>query len=217
MNTRVRIGENVEGEPPMTEAGVAGECRSRDGRCWSTSDKRHQSRKLCLLSIACHDLFCPMFGAEADAYEAFCRAAAADDPELAVSKAVEKFPWYWEFDGTAWGFAELMTGPKTDGLWPTVRTLIQRSSSAIPFVPCHSLPEWAALEATAVLLARQMYAESDDFRAMPILADALQDAGCDSTDVLNHSRSANCSHRRGAMIVDHVRGCWVVDAVLNKG
>ena len=135
-------------------------------------------RKLCLLSIACHDLFCPMFGAEADAYEAFCRAAAADDPELAVSKAVEKFPWYWEFDGTAWGFAELMTGPKTDGLWPTVRTLINEVFGN-PFRPVSFSPEWRTT--TAVLLARQMY-ESDDFRAMPILADALQDAGCDSTD-----------------------------------
>jgi hypothetical protein len=40
---------------------------------------------------------------------------------------------------------------------------------------------------------------------MPILADALQDAGCDSDDVLNHCRSAGV----------HVRGCWVVDSVLD--
>ncbi|WP_204249748.1 hypothetical protein [Gemmata sp. SH-PL17] len=30
--------------------------------------------------------------------------------------------------------------------------------------------------------------ESRAFGAMPILADALQDAGCDNTDVLNHCR-----------------------------
>ena len=59
---------------------------------------------------------------------------------------------------------------------------------------------------TAVSLARQMY-ESRDFSAMPILADALQDTDCDSDDVLGHCRGDG----------PHVRGCWVVDAVLNKG
>lgn len=58
---------------------------------------------------------------------------------------------------------------------------------------------------TAVLLAKQMY-ESRDFTAMPILADALQDAGCDDEDVLSHCRSGGV----------HVRGCWVVDLVLGK-
>jgi hypothetical protein len=59
---------------------------------------------------------------------------------------------------------------------------------------------------TALSLARQMY-ESRDFGAMPILADALQDAGCDNDDVLNHCRDPKQVH---------VRGCWVVDLVLGK-
>ncbi|MDY3562094.1 hypothetical protein R5W23_003540 [Gemmata sp. JC673] len=49
--------------------------------------------------------------------------------------------------------------------------------------------------------------ESRDFSAMPILADALQDAGCDRADILDHCRGPG----------QHVRGCWVVDLVLNKG
>ncbi len=57
---------------------------------------------------------------------------------------------------------------------------------------------------TAVSLARGMY-DSRDFGAMPILADALQDAGCDNEDVLNHCRDAKQTH---------VRGCWVVDGLL---
>jgi hypothetical protein len=59
---------------------------------------------------------------------------------------------------------------------------------------------------TAVSLARQMY-EARDFGAMPILADALQDAGCDCEDILSHCRDAGQVH---------VRGCWVVDLVLGK-
>ena len=49
--------------------------------------------------------------------------------------------------------------------------------------------------------------ESRDFGAMPILADALQDAGCDNDDMLNHCRDEQQAH---------VRGCWVVDLVLGK-
>src|SRR5262249_31790831 len=59
---------------------------------------------------------------------------------------------------------------------------------------------------TAVTLAKGMF-ESRDSSAMPILADALQDAGCENDDILNHCRDANGIH---------VRGCWVVDLVLGK-
>jgi hypothetical protein len=64
-------------------------------------------------------------------------------------------------------------------------------------------PDWRT--DTAVTLAAQMY-ESRDFSPMPILADALQDAGCDNEDILSHCRSDG----------PHVRGCWVVDLVLGK-
>ncbi len=59
---------------------------------------------------------------------------------------------------------------------------------------------------TTMSLARGLY-ESREFRAMPILADALQDAGCDNDEILNHCRDANATH---------VRGCWVLDLVLEK-
>ena len=57
---------------------------------------------------------------------------------------------------------------------------------------------------TAVTLARQMY-DSREFGAMPILADALQDAGCDNPAILDYCCDAN---------QPHVRGCWVCDLVL---
>jgi hypothetical protein len=64
-------------------------------------------------------------------------------------------------------------------------------------------PSW--LTSTVTALAQQMY-ETRDLTAMPILADALQDTGCDNEYVLNHCRG----------ISEHARGCWVVDAILNK-
>jgi hypothetical protein len=72
-----------------------------------------------------------------------------------------------------------------------------------PFRPVAFAPEWRT--DTAVALARQMY-DGRDFGAIPILADALQDAGCDSDDILSHCRNPG----------EHVRGCWVVDFVLGK-
>jgi hypothetical protein len=59
---------------------------------------------------------------------------------------------------------------------------------------------------TAVALARTM-SDAREFSAMPILADALQDAGCENEVVLAHCRDTNQVH---------VRGCWVVDLVLEK-
>jgi hypothetical protein len=73
-----------------------------------------------------------------------------------------------------------------------------------PFRPVAFDPAWRT--STAVALAKHMY-ESRDFSPMPILADALQDAGCDCDDILTHCRDATASH---------VRGCWVVDLVLDK-
>jgi hypothetical protein len=70
-----------------------------------------------------------------------------------------------------------------------------------PFRPVAFDLSWRT--STAVALARQMY-ESREFSAMPILADALQDAGCENADILGHCRGPG----------PHVRGCWVVDLVL---
>jgi hypothetical protein len=72
------------------------------------------------------------------------------------------------------------------------------------FRPVSFSPDWRT--GTAVSLARVMY-ESREFSAMPILADALQDAGCDNDDILSHCRDATQLH---------ARGCWVVDLVLGK-
>jgi hypothetical protein len=73
-----------------------------------------------------------------------------------------------------------------------------------PFRPVAFNPAWRT--DTAVALAQQMY-DSRDFSTMPILADALQDAGCEDAAILSHCRDAKQTH---------VRGCWVCDLVLGK-
>jgi hypothetical protein len=72
-----------------------------------------------------------------------------------------------------------------------------------PFRPVAISPAW--LTSDALALARQMY-DACEFGGMPILADALQDAGCDNADVLDHCREPG----------EHARGCWVIDLLLGK-
>ena len=72
-----------------------------------------------------------------------------------------------------------------------------------PFRPVAFDPAWRT--ADTIGIAARMY-DSRDFAAMPILADALEEAGCTSPDVLLHAREPGV----------HVRGCWVVDGVLGK-
>ena len=84
------------------------------------------------------------------------------------------------------------------------QTTMLRDIFGNPFRPVAFDPAWRT--DTAVSLARGMY-DSREFGAMPILADALQDAGCEDEQVLTHCRDANQVH---------VRGCWVCDLVLGK-
>ncbi|MFO0806292.1 MAG: hypothetical protein U0791_24575 [Gemmataceae bacterium] len=72
-----------------------------------------------------------------------------------------------------------------------------------PFRPISFSPEWRTT--TAVAIAQSMY-DSRDFGPMPVLADALQDAGCEVPEIIDHCRGPG----------PHVRGCWVVDGVLGK-
>jgi hypothetical protein len=72
-----------------------------------------------------------------------------------------------------------------------------------PFRPVNADPAW--LTSAAVGLAEGIYADRAWDR-LPILADALEDAGCDDADVLGHCRGPG----------PHARGCWVVDLVLGQ-
>jgi hypothetical protein len=64
-------------------------------------------------------------------------------------------------------------------------------------------PTW--LTSTVVSLATAIYGDRA-FDRLPILADALEDAGCDNADIFNHCRQPG----------EHIRGCFVVDLLLGK-
>jgi hypothetical protein len=76
----------------------------------------------------------------------------------------------------------------------------------LPFRLVTVAPAWAAWnDATVVTLAQGIY-DDRAFDRLAILGDALEEAGCDNTDILNHLRSPG----------PHVRGCWAVDLLMGR-
>lgn len=84
-----------------------------------------------------------------------------------------------------------------------VQTDYLRDVFGNPFRPAALDPSW--LTAAVVGLARGVY-DDRTFDRLPVLGDALEDAGCTDADILAHCR------RDGP----HVRGCWAVDLLLGK-
>jgi hypothetical protein len=75
-----------------------------------------------------------------------------------------------------------------------------------PFRPVSANPAWLAWnDGTIPELAQAIYNQRA-FDRLPVLADALEVAGCTNADILTHCRSEG----------PHVRGCWVVDLLLGK-
>src|SRR5262249_23525652 len=79
-----------------------------------------------------------------------------------------------------------------------------RDVAGDPYRPVAFDPPW--LTSTVLALAQGIYKDRA-FDRLPILADALQDAGCENPEILDHCRDPRLAH---------VRGCWAVDLVLGK-
>ena len=75
------------------------------------------------------------------------------------------------------------------------------------FHPVSLSPSTLAWNDGAVHKMAEVIYDDRAFDRLPILADALEDAGCDDADILGHCRGPG----------PHVRGCWVVDLLLGKG
>jgi hypothetical protein len=144
--------------------------------------------------------------------------------------ACKSTPSEWSYERKAlWSMAWSVVGLAGCGSFEALQNEIGRlitgvsdeeSLAEIAFRPCDLLreivvnqfypvalnPAWLRWrEATIPSLAQAIYDECA-FDRLPILADALEDAGCTNEDILNHCRQPG----------QHVRGCWVVDLLLGK-
>src|SRR5262249_43826303 len=136
-----------------------------------------------------------------DALQAdFCAFLTAIDnapPEAAL----------WASVNANYALSDFARRPEADEVAGSTESRVQapflRCLFGNPFRPAAVDSSW--LPSTVLTLADGIYTDHA-FDGMPILADALQDAGCESADILAHCRSDG----------PHVRGCWVVDLLLEK-
>jgi hypothetical protein len=87
-----------------------------------------------------------------------------------------------------------------------------------PFRPAPIDPGWLHWNDRCVeKMARVIYDEQR-FEDLPILADALEEAGCTTLAILSHLRSVpRPASWEAPMVATHVRGCWVLDTLLAQG
>jgi hypothetical protein len=141
------------------------------------------------------DLLTARRGAEASfqtgqaAYAAVQATASRPwDAAVGVVEAIDYLGWEWYEEGEE----------REQGQAGLLREIFGN-----PFRPMVVGPAWRTPD--VVPLAQSIYDERA-FDRLPILGDALEEAGCTNTDILDHLRGPG----------PHVRGCWALDLVLAK-
>jgi hypothetical protein len=109
--------------------------------------------------------------------------------------------------------SEMKNAPLVDGDLPPDPSECQEQTrllrcivGPLPFRSRIIDPAWLAWNAGTIPKLAQAIYDDRRFSDLPILADALGEAGCTDADILAHCRSEG----------PHVRGCWVVDLILGK-
>src|SRR5262249_6140035 len=120
------------------------------------------------------------------------RAARAAAGETAWEAA-----WKAAFSA-AWVETERATLGACEAEWEVQADILRDMFTFRPSQVSPSVLTWHG--STVPQLAQGIYDERA-VDSLPILADALEDAGCNSNDLLSHLRGPG----------PHVRGCWVID------
>jgi hypothetical protein len=198
--------------------------------------KKYSPRKLRLFAVACCRKVWHLFGDASrravEVAEAFAdgRASERDLDEagdaLAASEAPtdpnEDSPAVWATwrnamkaaeGAAAWTAGWAVDARERTGSWESLfgderggQVHLLRDIAGNPFKRAAVAPQvlsWQ--EGTVVRMAQAIY-EDRRFGEIPVLADALEDAGCDNADILNHCRGGG----------EHVRGCWVIDLLTGR-
>jgi hypothetical protein len=131
----------------------------------------------------------------------FEEAAVARDAWLALEPATERVIHYMQ-PGSPFD-------PELDDAGPEcrlIREVFKNPVHPVAFDPSWRTPTVRAL-AERAYLERQLPAGTLDARLLAVLADALEEAGCDNQEMVLHLRQQGAAH---------VRGCWCVDFLLEK-
>jgi hypothetical protein len=136
----------------------------------------------------------------AHAWEA-ASAVSDDGIKTATAQCVPHLEAAW------WGWDR----PEAEAEWSAAEVAARQTQCSLirdlfgnPFRPPRIDP---TLLTPRVVTAAEAIYEERTLNRLPILAGALEEAGCSDADILRH-----CRHPGG-----HALGCWVVDLVLGKG
>jgi hypothetical protein len=179
-------------------------------------------RKLRLFAVACTRLRLSRSAdeqpdlkfmlASLDKAEALAESRRPPEPGPPVSPGsrCRQLVWIWMVDDAAEAARDCALPDRATDLGPLFLTdgaAFLRCFFPNPFRPAPALdPAWFAWNyGTVAKLAAAIYNERR-FADLPILADALEDAGCADAAILAHCRGGG----------EHARGCWVVDLFLGK-
>jgi hypothetical protein len=196
---------------------------------WVASERKMRLAACGITRLAWHALTGPRTREAVEASEQFAdglvtreqldlaRVAAARSEEWGawVGESVAKFP---EFS-IARSAVPHAIGVLTRNDRTIARMTVARACDVLREVfgnpPHRHLPVTAAVlarnDGTVPRLARDIYENRMpdgffDLRRLPVLADALEDAGCTDTELVRHLRGSG----------PHVRGCWAVDLLRAK-
>lgn len=174
---------------------------------WERSRQAGEEYELHLLDDAA-DNDGPDLRAE-DGYHAYGAWMANQDAARAAEVAVlvVEYPLYPRLNTLLWQLREVARLSRGAGAWEAeskAQADLVREVAGNPFRRGVLNPDWLGWEdRIAWRLAQTIYDERA-FDRLPILADALEEAGCTDRDILTHFRGSRA----------HVRGCWALDWIL---
>jgi hypothetical protein len=128
-----------------------------------------------------------------------------------AGELVERWNWSYVEDVTHTHAARAVSiaaerGDELDPAELLAQAALLRDLFGNPFRPAVIEPCLLAHDAGSLCRMAQTIYEERRFADLPILADALEEAGCTDKALLSHCRGPG----------PHVRGCWALDLILGK-
>ena len=190
---------------------------------------RASERKLRLFAVACCRLVWPLL-ADQGSWAAVEAAERYADGQATLAEMTAAAAGAWVDAARAVGYSDaeeavrtastcgcllaMQAAARLTGDWATPHaTECGKQADALRDIignPCQPLPEidsaWLLWDSGSVRRLAETIYETGRFEDLPVLADALEDAGCTAAELLGHLRGSGL----------HLRGCWPVDLLLGK-
>lgn len=139
-------------------------------------------------------------------FRPLCMGIASGSGFTAARESLRAIGWpLFDFGSPVWN-SDLSQREAHDRATGRLACDLLREIIGDPFYPVQLQPVWLAANDGVVLSLASHIKADRAYEEMPILADALEDAGCHDSRLLEHCRGPHL----------HVPGCWVLDLILRN-